>query len=156
MQLIVDTWTLSPDLDLSATSEIDTPHWDVRTCSEEHYDQRLAKREGATWRSRGTNHSVLPNGYIRRQLGMRKETVLEVPTLEALQALLAQHPSLVVRYDESDERLHLRTWFDGAVIEHVSEPADSAIAEPTERNGPRPDAPNHDRAAQPPQSGGTA
>ena len=116
MQLIVDTWTLSPDLDLSATSEIDTPHWDVRTCSEEHYDQRLAacsaswvKREGATWRSRGTNHSVLPNGYIRRQLGMRKETVLEVPTLEALQAVLAQHPSLVVRYDESDERLHLRT-----------------------------------------------
>jgi hypothetical protein len=108
MQLIVDTWTLSPDLDLSATSEIDTPHWDVRTCSEEHYDQRLAKREGATWRSRGTNHSVLPNGYIRRQLGMRKETVLEVPTLEALQAVLAQHPSLVVRYDESDGRLHLR------------------------------------------------
>ena len=55
MQLIVDTWTLSPDLDLSATSEIDTPHWDVRTCSEEHYDQRLAKREGGA--SGGGTHT---------------------------------------------------------------------------------------------------
>mgnify|MGYP003516151652 CR=1 FL=1 len=107
MQLIVDTWTLSPDLDLSATSEIDAPRWDTRTCSEEYYDERIA--HAVKWRSQGTNHSVLPNGHIRRQLGMRTETVLEVPTLEALQAVLAQHPSLVVRYDESDERLHLRT-----------------------------------------------
>ncbi len=40
--------------------------------------------------------------------------------------------------------------------EHVSEPADFAVTEPTERNGPRPHAPNHDRATRPPQSGGTA
>lgn len=39
---------------------------------------------------------------------MRTETVLEVPTLEALQTVLAQHPSLVIRYNEADERLHLR------------------------------------------------
>ncbi len=106
MQFTVDTWSFYSDFTLPGVTEIDAPRWDTRTCSEEYYDERIA--HAVKWRSQGTNHSVLPNGHIRRQLGMRTETVLEVPTLEALQAVLAQHPSLVVRYDENDGRLHLR------------------------------------------------
>jgi len=42
--------------------------WEVRSCTEEQFEQRHAPKEGS-WRSVGTNHTTTRNGkWIKRQM----------------------------------------------------------------------------------------
>lgn len=52
---------------------------DARTCSEEEFDRDIAPiYEKGPWRSQGTNHRVLANGHIARDMEPREEWVVDI------------------------------------------------------------------------------
>lgn len=63
--------------------EVEIPHWDERVWTEAEHDEKCRE----PWRSNGTNHQVLPNGRILRQIGTEWAWTLEVQSLEELLSL---------------------------------------------------------------------
>lgn len=75
------------------------PVYDERTFkSFDEYDARFA-RDGV-WLARGTNHCILPNGNISRQLGMEERWFIKIKNLKELMAFVAEYGTLVVGSDE--------------------------------------------------------
>lgn len=69
---------------------------DVRTCTEEHHDARFNPK----WRDHGTNHRVLPNGNIARDMRWEKTWVIEISTLEELLAITDTEGQVIVKRGE--------------------------------------------------------
>lgn len=70
--------------------------WEFRSCSEEYYDAKYARRAG-TWRSKGTDHYFdQKNNCICRKIGYEQIWVIEVQTLQDLQVLVKQHDSELI------------------------------------------------------------
>jgi hypothetical protein len=70
------------------------PRFDVRTCTEDYYNIRHAN--GKPWKSIGTNHLILANGYIQRQLEDTEEWSIEINTLEELNAFSLKYGNLII------------------------------------------------------------
>lgn len=71
-------------------------YWDVRTCSAEEFDRKNLGG-GTPWLEEGTEHHVLPNGYIKRK---KRDTepawFIDLPDLDALLAFWKEHGELVL------------------------------------------------------------
>lgn len=63
------------------------PRYDTRTCTEEYYNEHLTRHDGKKWREVGTDHTVLPDGNIRRTMEDENVWVVEINTLEELMKL---------------------------------------------------------------------
>ncbi len=82
------------------------PRYDIRTCTEEHFNQYIAGIVGRMttprlkWRDFGTEHTVLPNGHIKRRMP-KDETVwtIELNSLEELISLEKEVGKLVISHD---------------------------------------------------------
>ncbi len=82
------------------------PQYDVRTCTEEYYNNNMPRMRGREteprqkWRDTGTEHTVLPNGHISRRMPQdRLIWTIEIESLEQLMALQNEVGSLVISYD---------------------------------------------------------
>ncbi len=86
--------------------QTEVPLYDIRTCSEATFDKNHAKSEGK-WRSLGTNHTVLPNGYIRRQKGMSPAWAVEFMDLPALMAFVMKYGRCVVNHEDEEASIEI-------------------------------------------------
>jgi len=59
------------------------PEWMIRTCTEDYYNKHYGKSEGL-WRSKGKNHTIMENGYIKRQVGYKNIWIIEINKLEEI------------------------------------------------------------------------
>ncbi len=71
------------------------PVYQERTLSEEEFDRKFSGHEGL-WRSKGTEHSVTSEGYIRRRDTDKMMWVIEINTLEELNQLHEEVGDLVI------------------------------------------------------------
>lgn len=69
--------------------------WDVRTCSEEEFNERFSKRYGK-WRDKGTNHCVDERGYIKRLNPPVKAWAIEIANLDELIDFVNENEGRVV------------------------------------------------------------
>lgn len=76
------------------------PVFHVRTVSEEEFNRKFSEREGL-WRSRGTNHTVTEEGYIKRQEPDRERWCITINSLEELNAFHEKYGQLVYGSDYS-------------------------------------------------------
>ena len=87
-------------------AQTEAPLYEVRTCSEIAFNATHAKREGL-WRSCGTNHTVLPNGYIRREKGVQPAWSVELGDLPALMAFVAKYGRCVVKQEDGEASIEI-------------------------------------------------
>jgi hypothetical protein len=74
--------------------------YDERTCTEEYFDLNLAKHyNGLKWKERGSEHTVLPNGNIKRRLEDSPYWTIEINTLEELIALSEKYGEIILDGD---------------------------------------------------------
>ena len=71
---------------------------DERTCSSEEVFN--SKFQHIRWRDEGTNHRVLPNGNIARDMGYAHTWVIEISTLEELLAITDAEGQIVLKRGE--------------------------------------------------------
>ncbi len=69
---------------------------ETRTCSEEDFDRKFSSSEGL-WRSKGCDHSVTDEGYIKR---IHKDDVgvwmVDFSDLDSLMSFYHEHGNLVI------------------------------------------------------------
>jgi hypothetical protein len=72
------------------------PSWDIRSCTEEYFNQHLAKPP-ETWRSEFTEHMVLSDGSIARRFPKDKKAwLIEISSLEELLAFSGEVESSLI------------------------------------------------------------
>lgn len=87
--------------------QISVPYWDIRTCTEEHFDTVIAKKYSPfrKWREDGHSHCRItpghmtsPNGkYIARRLKDIKVWAIDFNTLEELDRFIAMQGDCILR-----------------------------------------------------------
>lgn len=93
--LITRTSVWAPDAPCTEAFLYPREHWELRTCSEEDFNRRFSKKEG-TWRSKGKNHKITEEGYITRQVDDVTEWVVEMNTLEELNAFADKYGKIII------------------------------------------------------------
>lgn len=72
------------------------PVFHVRTVTEEEYNKKFSHVEGL-WRSKGFNHTVTEEGYIKRQEPDQEQWCVELNTLEELIDFYNTHGDLIIK-----------------------------------------------------------
>lgn len=80
------------------------PRYDIRTCTEEEYNDRIRKQTchkdfSKPWREYGTEHTVDERGYIKRRLPDHEVWAVKIESLEELLAF-AGNGELVISGSE--------------------------------------------------------
>lgn len=86
--------------------KISVPYWDIRTCTEEHFDTVIAKKYSPfrKWREDGHSHCRVtlghksnPNGkYIARRLEDIEAWAIDFYTLDELDGFIAMHGECIL------------------------------------------------------------
>jgi hypothetical protein len=91
-----------------------TQVWDLRSSkTPEAFDEKVGRRTGDLWFSRGTEHTVVPGRGIKRRFPDRETWFVEVDGLDGLLALWRKYGDLVITDSWADKVSPMIEIYDG-------------------------------------------
>lgn len=84
---------------------VTVPEYDVRSCDEIEFNRRNLGG-GVRWRDAGTDHTVLPNGWIRRQTGDAVKWAVDLADLRDLMSFISKYGRVVVSGIDNPHTMH--------------------------------------------------